>query len=154
MRGALRRSTLAPSKFSNRQRSCCSADGNSTVYVETAAGSSEGKFYASSSSTRVALGKHLAVPAVLEQLDASLARRLAEWDEGRGFASIRTHWAARALGLGGAVTATSGTRHVTGTFRALAPDGALLLEEPDGTLTPIHAGEVSFAELERQRRTS
>lgn len=99
-----------------------------------------------------ALGAGLTVGAVLAALDASLARRLAQWDEGRGFASIRADWGARALGLGGGVTATSGTRQLTGTFRGLAADGALMLAEPDGTLTPIHSGEVSFAELEALRR--
>lgn len=98
-----------------------------------------------------ALGADLALPAVLKELDASLARRLAQWDEGRGFATIRTDWSARALGIGGAATATSGARQVTGTFKALAADGALVLEEADGRLTPIHAGEVSFAELEALR---
>lgn len=101
-----------------------------------------------------ALGKDLAVPAVLERLDASLTRRLAQWDEGRGFASIRNDWAARALGIGGAVTATSGARQVAGTFKALAADGALVLEEADGTRISIHAGEVSFAELEALRHTT
>ena len=98
------------------------------------------------------LGADLSVNTVLNELDASLARRLAQWDECRGFAAIRDDWAARALGMGGAVTATSGTRKITGTFRALAADGALLLEEADGSRIPIHSGEVSFAELERQRR--
>ncbi|WP_161957292.1 biotin--[acetyl-CoA-carboxylase] ligase [Aestuariivirga litoralis] len=101
-----------------------------------------------------ALGKDLAVPAVLAELDASLTRRLAQWDEGRGFGTIRDDWAARALGMGGSVTATSGARRITGTFKGLAADGALLLEEADTTLTPIHSGEVSFAELERQRRNT
>ena len=99
-----------------------------------------------------ALGRDLAPATALKELDASLTRRLAQWDEGRGFAAIRDDWAARALGLGGAVTATSGTRQVSGTFTGLAPDGALLLAAADGTLTSIHAGEVSFAELEALRR--
>ena len=101
-----------------------------------------------------ALGRDLAPATALEELDASLTRRLAQWDEGRGFTTIRDAWSARALGLGGAVTATSGTRQLAGTFTALAPDGALLLAAADGTLTPIHSGEVSFAELEALRRTS
>lgn len=99
------------------------------------------------------LGRDLAVGAVLDELDLSLARRLAQWEEGRGFASIRSDWAARALGIGGPVTATSGTKQITGTFKGLAADGALMLEEANGTLTPIHSGEVSFAELEALRRT-
>ncbi len=101
-----------------------------------------------------ALGRDLAPATALEELDASLTRRLTQWDEGRGFATIRDDWSARALGLGGAVTATAGTRQVTGTFSGLAPDGALLLAEAGGTITPIHSGEVSFAELEALRRKS
>jgi BirA family biotin operon repressor/biotin-[acetyl-CoA-carboxylase] ligase len=88
----------------------------------------------------------------LDQLDAHLTRRLAQWDEGRGFTAIRADWAARALGLGGGVTATSGTRQINGTFTGLAADGALILAQADGSLTPIHSGEVSFAELEALRR--
>jgi len=98
------------------------------------------------------LGAGLAVSAVLAKLDEKLSRRLAQWDEGRGFAAIRADWAARALGLGGSVTATSGTRQLTGTFKGLAVDGALMLEEAEGTIIPIHSGEVSFAELEALRR--
>ena len=41
---------------------------------------------------------------------------------------------------------------MTGTFTGLAADGALILKDADGTLTPIHAGEVTFAELEAMRR--
>ena len=101
-----------------------------------------------------ALGRELALDTVLDALDRDLTRRLAQWDEGRGFATIRQDWATRALGLGGGVTASLGDRRVTGTFDGLAPDGALILKETDGTLTPIHAGEVSFAELEALRRTT
>ena len=99
-----------------------------------------------------ALGGGIAPVTALQHLDTSLTRRLAQWDEGRGFAAIRDDWAKRALGLGGAVTATSGTRQLTGTFMGLAADGALMLAEADGSLTPIHSGEVSFAELEALRR--
>lgn len=99
-----------------------------------------------------ALGGAHAVDAVLAELDRSLVRRLLQWDEGLGFAAIRSDWAARALGLNGEVAATAGTRQLTGTFKGLAADGALLLEEADGTVIPIHAGEVSFAELEALRR--
>ncbi|MFN4141661.1 biotin--[acetyl-CoA-carboxylase] ligase [Aestuariivirga sp.] len=100
-----------------------------------------------------ALGSDLAVEDVLRELDRGLAHRLKQWDEGHGFAAIRAAWAERALGLGEGVAATAGTKQLTGTFRGLAADGALLLETADGNLIPIHAGEVSFAELERLRRT-
>ena len=101
-----------------------------------------------------ALGRELALDTVLDALDRDLTRRLAQWDEGRGFATIREEWAQRAMGLGGDVTASLGERQLTGTFDGLAPDGALILKEADGTLTPIHAGEVSFAELIALRRTT
>ncbi|MCA3574373.1 MAG: biotin--[acetyl-CoA-carboxylase] ligase [Aestuariivirga sp.] len=101
-----------------------------------------------------ALGRDLTLDTVLGVLDLHLTRRLAQWDEGRGFAPIRQEWAQRALGLGAGVTAALGDRRLTGTFDGLAPDGALILKQADGTLTPIHAGEVSFAELEALRRTT
>jgi len=98
------------------------------------------------------LGNGLTPEAVLRELDRNLAQRLKAWDEGRGFGLIRQAWGERALGLGGAVAATAGTKDVTGTFKGLAPDGALLLEEPGGRVIPIHSGEVKFAELEAMRR--
>jgi BirA family biotin operon repressor/biotin-[acetyl-CoA-carboxylase] ligase len=101
-----------------------------------------------------ALGADLAVEDVLRELDSNLARLLLTWDEGRGFHLVRQAWAQRALGVGGAVSVMSGARQLTGIFRGLAADGALLLEDTSGTLTPIHAGEVTFAELEAMRRKS
>lgn len=98
------------------------------------------------------LGSDLTVAEVLAGLDSSLARRLAEWDEGQGFASIRKAWEQRGLGLGEPVAATLGNARVSGLFRGLAPDGALMLETPDGARTPIHAGEVSFESLDAMRR--
>lgn len=99
-----------------------------------------------------ALGADLPVETVLSELDRNLSRRLQAWDEGRGFNLIRDAWRMRALGVGGEVSATAGTQKLSGTFRGLAADGALLLEEASGTLTPIHAGEVTFAELDAMRR--
>jgi BirA family biotin operon repressor/biotin-[acetyl-CoA-carboxylase] ligase len=99
-----------------------------------------------------ALGGGLTVEAVLRALDAALAPRLRQWDEGRGFGAIRHAWSERALGVGEPVTATLGQQQLTGLFAGLGPDGALILERADGARTPIHAGEVSFAALEKLRR--
>ena len=99
-----------------------------------------------------ALGGGLHVEAVLAELDGKLALRLAQWDEGRGFAAVRQAWAQRALGLGGRISATVGGAQTAGIFRGLAADGALILEAPDGSRSTIHAGEVSFAELDDMRR--
>jgi len=98
------------------------------------------------------LGAQVAVESVLQELDSNLSIRLKIWDEGRGFPMIREAWSARALGLGEAVTAMSGTTEIHGTFSGLAADGALLLEKGDGSVTPIHSGEVKFAALEALRQ--
>lgn len=98
------------------------------------------------------LGGDLSAAEVLAGLDGSLARRIAEWDEGRGFANIRKAWEQRALGLGEPVSATAGSQRLTGLFRGLAADGALIIVTPDGLPTPIHAGEVSFESLDAMRR--
>ncbi len=98
------------------------------------------------------LGAGVAVDSVLAALDQALTERLAQWDEGRGFASIRAAWAERALGLGESVTAQSGTQSLTGTFTGLAADGALILTDALGVTHAIHSGEVKFAALEALRK--
>jgi BirA family biotin operon repressor/biotin-[acetyl-CoA-carboxylase] ligase len=99
-----------------------------------------------------ALGGDLQVESVLQQLDASLSKRLEIWDEGRGFPAIRQAWSERALGLGGEVAATIGTKETRGIFSGLAADGALILTSLDGSVSHIHSGEVKFAELEHSRK--
>ncbi len=93
-------------------------------------------------------GAALALELVLHHLDEGLSSRLKMWDEGRGFPATRAAWEERALGLGGEVTANG----MTGMFKGLAPDGALIMELVDGGRRHIHSGEVSFAELETLRR--
>jgi BirA family biotin operon repressor/biotin-[acetyl-CoA-carboxylase] ligase len=100
-----------------------------------------------------ALGAGLAVEQVLQELNISLSNFMTIWDEGQGFAAIREAWAAAALGLGGASTATVGDRSVTGRVAGLAPDGALVLESADGRQHRVLSGDVSFAELEELRRS-
>jgi BirA family biotin operon repressor/biotin-[acetyl-CoA-carboxylase] ligase len=83
--------------------------------------------------------------AAFSMLAAALHRRLADWNDGGNFSLIRSEWMARAAGLGCPVSVTLGGRTVTGEFRGLASDGALLLSEAGGQLHAIHAGEVSLA---------
>ena len=88
----------------------------------------------------------------MQELDASLENRLKLWDEGQGFAAIRDAWMARAVGVGGAAAAPLGGREISGIFKGLADDGALILELADGSHKSIHAGEVRFAEIETLRK--
>ncbi|MGH6854011.1 MAG: biotin--[acetyl-CoA-carboxylase] ligase [Aestuariivirga sp.] len=95
-----------------------------------------------------ALARHGKIPeaqSVLQILDAKLSARLAMWDEGQGFAAIRAAWTARAFGLNQNAVAMIGDHEIEGTFRGLAPDGALILELAGGAQKHIHAGDARFA---------
>lgn len=98
------------------------------------------------------MGERITVELVLQELHSTLSNRLQIWDDGKGFEGIRSAWLAQAFGLGGPVTAQLGTSEVHGTFRSIAPDGALLMTLGDGTTKPIHSGEVRFAEHKSLRR--
>ena len=99
-----------------------------------------------------ALGPTCTVESVFQELDSSLSNCLKIWDEGRGFGAIRDAWSAAALGIGGQVAVCVAGETTSGIFAGIAPDGALLLQAGDGTLRPIHSGEVRFAALEELRQ--
>jgi BirA family biotin operon repressor/biotin-[acetyl-CoA-carboxylase] ligase len=79
-------------------------------------------------------------------LFAALARkmegRLAQWDGGGGFSTLRRDWLARAAGIGETVRVRLAQREITGRFEALDESGGLLLRLPDGNITTIAAGDV------------
>ena len=79
---------------------------------------------------------------VLETLLARLGAWRSLWQE-QGFAPVRTAWMARAARMGEEVTVRIGTAPLSGRFRGIDHDGALLLETPLGTRR-ITAGEVAF----------
>jgi BirA family biotin operon repressor/biotin-[acetyl-CoA-carboxylase] ligase len=92
-----------------------------------------------------ALARHGAVVAprqCLDILDRSLTHWLAIWQEGRGFAQIRETWLAHAAGIGAEFIAIVDHKEVCGKFANLADDGAMILVLADGSLKPVHAGEV------------
>ncbi len=79
---------------------------------------------------------------VLEKLLARLGAWLEIWRDS-GFAAVREAWMARAARLGEILTVRIGTEPLSGHFRGIDHDGALLLETPQGTRR-ITAGEVAF----------
>jgi BirA family biotin operon repressor/biotin-[acetyl-CoA-carboxylase] ligase len=92
-----------------------------------------------------ALARHgaaLAPRQCLDILDRSLTHWLAIWHEGRGFAKIREAWLAHAAGIGSDFTAIVDHEEVCGKFANLGDDGAMILVLADGSLKPVHAGEV------------
>jgi len=79
-----------------------------------------------------------------EQFAVRLLDSLQRWREryGReGFAPVQAAWLAIAHAPGELVVAGAGRQRVQGAFRGLAPDGALLLDGPDGEVV-VRAGEV------------
>ncbi len=80
-----------------------------------------------------------------EQLFAALAaamqRRLAQWQAGQGFGTIRADWLARAAGLGDPIQVRLPEREISGRFDGLDDAGRLLVAEESGT-TAVTAGEV------------
>lgn len=79
---------------------------------------------------------------------AAFADRLGHWHEvwlTQGFAPVRSAWLSHAMGVGGPVTVRLASNTVQeGRFAGLNGDGALLLEESDGTIRQILAGDVFF----------
>jgi BirA family biotin operon repressor/biotin-[acetyl-CoA-carboxylase] ligase len=76
-------------------------------------------------------------------LSGAMARRLAQWQRGAGFQSIRADWLGRAVGIGGEMRVRlPKNREYVGRAEALDESGRLLLRLTDGTLQTITAGEV------------
>ena len=78
---------------------------------------------------------------MLEALAGAMARRLAQWARGAGFAAIRTDWLKRAAGLGQEVRVRLPEREFSGLFQGLDDAGRLLVAQA-GVVTPVTAGEV------------
>ncbi len=78
-----------------------------------------------------------------DHVDAALARWLARWGEGMGFAEVREEWMARAGSRGEPLSVHVGGEVVTGAYAGLDPDGSLLLETANGTRRRIAFGDVT-----------
>ncbi|MEJ2435262.1 MAG: biotin--[acetyl-CoA-carboxylase] ligase [Pseudolabrys sp.] len=88
-----------------------------------------------------AAGADVSPERLFAALDVAMARRLAQWQAGEGFAAIRTDWLKRAAGLGQDIRVRLPERELTGRFEGLDEAGRLLLAGPAGT-SSIAAGEV------------
>ena len=68
--------------------------------------------------------------------------RIAQWNGGDGFSTIRADWLARAAGVGEDVLVRLADRELTGRFETLDEGGGLVLRLPGGDTTTIAAGDV------------
>ncbi|MBO6825129.1 MAG: biotin--[acetyl-CoA-carboxylase] ligase [Sneathiella sp.] len=66
-----------------------------------------------------------------------------EWQQ-NGFAPVRDEWLKYAKGIGGPVVARLPNAELSGIFKGLSDDGALILQQNEETIKEISAGEVFF----------
>jgi BirA family transcriptional regulator, biotin operon repressor / biotin---[acetyl-CoA-carboxylase] ligase len=91
-----------------------------------------------------ALGVHIGAEELFSALSDAWVEFRGIWDNGRGFAEIRTLWLARAAGLGERVAIQTGGQTVEGTFDTIDETGCLIVRTQEGKRMPIAAGEVYF----------
>jgi BirA family transcriptional regulator, biotin operon repressor / biotin---[acetyl-CoA-carboxylase] ligase len=88
-----------------------------------------------------AVGVPVTPERLFAELSAAMARRLAQWRRGEGFAAIREDWLKRAAGIGEPIRVRLPERELSGRFQGLDESGRLLLENAD-SVTAVTAGEV------------
>jgi BirA family biotin operon repressor/biotin-[acetyl-CoA-carboxylase] ligase len=89
-----------------------------------------------------AAGAQVSPPALFAALSAKMLGRLAQWNAGEGFATVRADWLARAAGVGEDIRVRLADREVSGRFEALDEAGSLVLRRADGKRETIAAGDV------------
>lgn len=87
-------------------------------------------------------GAAVTADALLRALSATMLGRLAQWNGGENFFSIRADWLARAAGRGQPIRVRIADRELVGRFDDVDAQGRLLLSLPDGGRQAIAAGEV------------
>jgi BirA family transcriptional regulator, biotin operon repressor / biotin---[acetyl-CoA-carboxylase] ligase len=89
-----------------------------------------------------AAGTRIAPEMLMTALSAKMLGRLAQWNQGEGFSTIRADWLARAAGLGEDVHVRLADREIAGRFEALDERGGLVLRLGDGNAITVAAGDV------------
>jgi BirA family biotin operon repressor/biotin-[acetyl-CoA-carboxylase] ligase len=87
-------------------------------------------------------GASVTAAALLAALSVKMSGRLAQWNSGNGFATIRADWLARAAGIGETIRVGLADRELAGRFEGLDDAGGLVLVAPDGGKTVVAAGDV------------
>ena len=93
--------------------------------------------------TDLAAAGIVASPATLMgPLSLKMIGRLAQWNGGAGFSTVRADWIARAAGIGEEIRVQIADRELSGRFETLDATGALVLRSPDGRTETITAADV------------
>lgn len=90
-------------------------------------------------------GCHATPSDVLGALDAHLIGGLKLWQAGADFNVVREQWLARSGPVGEALTVNAGGELLAGTYAGLDSDGALLLQDQQGSLRRLTHGDVTLA---------
>jgi BirA family transcriptional regulator, biotin operon repressor / biotin---[acetyl-CoA-carboxylase] ligase len=91
-----------------------------------------------------ALGIQIGAEEVFGALSDAWVEFRGIWDQGRGFAEVRTQWLERAPGLGEKVAIQTGNTTLEGTFDTIDEAGCLIVRTAEGKRVPVAAGEVYF----------
>jgi BirA family transcriptional regulator, biotin operon repressor / biotin---[acetyl-CoA-carboxylase] ligase len=89
-----------------------------------------------------AAGVEMTAAKLFAELSAKMLGRLAQWNRGEHFSTIRTDWLARAAGLGEMIRVRLPERELVGQFETLDDGGRVVLLLPDGSKMAIAAGDV------------
>jgi BirA family biotin operon repressor/biotin-[acetyl-CoA-carboxylase] ligase len=89
-----------------------------------------------------AAGADVWAEALFAILSAKMLGRLAQWNAGDHFSTIRADWLARAAGRGEMIRVRLPDQEITGRFDDLDESGRLLLSLPDGGRKAVAAGDV------------
>jgi BirA family biotin operon repressor/biotin-[acetyl-CoA-carboxylase] ligase len=90
------------------------------------------------------LGIAASAQAVFAALSDAWAEYRGIWDNGRGFAAIRSLWLKHAAGVGEAVSVRDGRGGIDGIFETIDNTGCMIIATSDGRRVPIAAGDVFF----------
>jgi BirA family transcriptional regulator, biotin operon repressor / biotin---[acetyl-CoA-carboxylase] ligase len=90
-----------------------------------------------------AAGAEVSADAVFTALSAKMLGRLAQWNDGDHFSTIRADWLARAAGRGEQIQVRLAENDVvSGRFEDVDETGRLVLSLPDGSRKAVAAGDV------------
>ena len=89
-----------------------------------------------------AAGVAVSAAALFAALSQRMLARLAQWNGGEGFSSVRSDWLVRAMAIGQPVSVRIPGGMVNGRFESLDERGRLLLRLPEGRVSAISAGDV------------
>ena len=89
-----------------------------------------------------AAGAKVSAAKLFRALSAKMLGRIAQWNRGEHFSTIRTDWLARAAGLGDVIRVRLADREISGRFETLDDAGRLVLILAEGGREAIAAGDV------------